>query len=152
MEQSTAHLNNVANITVDINIIILNKKQNEREEDCKEDRQEDRQEDRNIPFDKNDENKSTISSKTIEPSTSNKIEQIARKTVNASEKIEQNSIKIIKAGTEKHFFPCIDNIIPVPISLTFRLGEILLSKYPHQRQINRQTPTALERKISCCRW
>ena len=56
-EHSTAHFNNVANITVNIDSITLKNKQNKREEY--------RQKDFHISFDKNEENKSIIASKTI---------------------------------------------------------------------------------------
>ena len=50
-------------------------------------------------------------SKTIEPNASNKIEQMASETVDASKIIEQNTSKTIKAVTEKYFLTCMDNII-----------------------------------------
>ena len=78
-EQSTAHFNNVVNITVDSDSITPQKGKNGREED--------RQEYRQIPFDKNVENNSIIvseaiepnTSKSIEPNTRNKIEQVTSK-------------------------------------------------------------------------
>ena len=54
-ENSTKHLNNVANITVDIVSISQKKKQIKIEED------------RDIPFYKNEENRSIIANETIEP-------------------------------------------------------------------------------------
>ena len=57
LEQSTAHFNKVANINVGSDIITSHKKKNGREED--------RQEYFQISFNKNEENKSIITSKTI---------------------------------------------------------------------------------------
>ena len=62
-EQSTAHYNNVANITIGSDSTTPQKKKNGREEDC----QEDRQEYRKIPSNKNGESKSMITIKKIEP-------------------------------------------------------------------------------------
>ena len=72
-EQNTLHLDNIANITIDSEIITQQKKKNGREEDC--------QEYCHIPIDKNGEHNSIIASETIEP--------------NANETIEPNTIKQI---------------------------------------------------------
>ena len=48
---------------------------------------------------------------TIETNASNKIEQIVRKIVDASKTIEKNKIKTVKAGTEKYFINCIENLL-----------------------------------------
>ena len=58
-EHSTAHFNNVTNITVDSDSIIPQKKQNGREENV--------QKDHEIPFNKNEANKSIIENETIVP-------------------------------------------------------------------------------------
>ena len=57
-EQGIVHFNNMANITIDNNSITPQRRQNEREEHHQKDCQ--------ILFNKNEENKSIIASKTIE--------------------------------------------------------------------------------------
>ena len=66
-EHITAHLNNVANITINGDGINPQKKKNRREKDIRGYRK--------IYLDKNGENKSIIESKTIEPNARNKIER-----------------------------------------------------------------------------
>ena len=48
---------------------------------------------------------------TIETNTSNKIEQIASKTVDARKTIEPNTSKTINVVTAKYFLTCINNIL-----------------------------------------
>ena len=78
-EHSTAHLNNIANITIESDSITPKNEKNGREENS--------QKYQNIPFDKNEAKNSIIASETIlpnasetiEPNKSNKTEQIASK-------------------------------------------------------------------------
>ena len=69
--------------------------------------EEDLQEDHKIPYDENEENKSMNASKKVD----------------ASEKIEQNVSKIIKAGTEKYFLTCLDNLLEESKIITTLIGK-----------------------------
>ena len=110
-EQSTEHFNNFANITVNGDSITPQKDQILREEDHQEYCQ--------TLFNKNEENKSIISSKTIESNANNKIES------NVSNKIEhilseQKEISMNQNAFNSHFKAYLENI-PIP-SLTTTFG------------------------------
>ena len=74
-EQNTEYFETIANITVNSDSVSPHQKQKDSQEDC------------NIPYDKNKENTSINSSKTIDVS------------------------KTIKLATEKDFMTCLENII-----------------------------------------
>ena len=51
------------------------------------------------------------------------IEQITTKIVDTNKIFEQNASKTIKAGTEKYFLACIDNLLSELIQMSTPLGE-----------------------------
>ena len=72
-EHSTAHLNNIAKITLDSDIITPQKKQNRIKKNIHKDN--------DTPLEKNGANKSIIARKTIGPNAIKTIEQIARNII-----------------------------------------------------------------------
>ena len=86
-EQNTLYVKKVANITINSGSIDPQKKQNGKEEYF--------QENCKIPFDENEENKSIITIKAIEPNPSKTIEPNANETIEppVRNKIEQISRK-----------------------------------------------------------
>ena len=64
-------------------------------------------------------------SEKIESNASNKIRQIASKTVDASKTIEQYTIKTVKAVKAKYFLTCIENLLAESKEMTTSIGKSL---------------------------
>ena len=145
LEHITAHFNNIANITIDSDIITPHKKKNTREENI--------QKDHEIPFYKNEANKSIIASETIVQNASKKIvpnaseaiqqttidiiKQTKSKKVNVSKKIGQNARKKFRSGTAKYFLTCNNNLLEESRQMTTPLGKSLRNDIA-----NRTDPTS----------
>ena len=96
LEQSTVHLENISNITVDSDSVILHLKKNRSNKDC----QEYRQEDCKISYNKNEANKSIEkTSETIEQNTSIFFNKTRAKQLNKT--LARNSKLTLKIYSRK---------------------------------------------------